>query len=168
MARHRRRPRDSRTEQGVAALEFALVLPLLLALLFGIITAGLAYNDVLGVSGAVHEGARFGATMENTAAWGPTVQQQTIALAAVNVSTNTVITPAMVCAQLVKTPATIVQASSCSLPDPTPINLPGIPAGTCVVKVWAQIPVDLNFVIIPKLTRQVKRQSVSLYERPCS
>jgi TadE-like protein len=166
MARRGGRRRLDRAEHGAVALEFALLAPLLFALLFGIITAGLGYNNVLGVADGVHEGARFGATTLSSPSWATTVQQQTIDLTYLNVSGRSVVTTEMVCAQLVKAP-TPVWTSSC---DPLLLAKPpedpaGVAAGTCLVKVWAQIPVTLTFVLIPTQTIQVHRQSVTLYER---
>jgi len=55
----RPRPRAARaSERGAAALEFALVLPILLMLVFGIITFGRAYHAKVELAGGVREGAR--------------------------------------------------------------------------------------------------------------
>jgi Flp pilus assembly protein TadG len=45
-------------ERGAAAVEFALVLPLLMLLLFGIIEFGRAYNAKVTLTHAAREGAR--------------------------------------------------------------------------------------------------------------
>lgn len=50
----RRHPRD----EGAAAIEFALLLPFLLVLVFGIIDFGRAFNAWIELSGAAREGAR--------------------------------------------------------------------------------------------------------------
>lgn len=47
-----------RQEDGAAAVEFAIVLPLLLLLLFGIVDFARAYNAHISLSGAAREGAR--------------------------------------------------------------------------------------------------------------
>jgi Flp pilus assembly protein TadG len=47
--------------RGAAAVEFALVLPLLLALLFGIMEFGLVFKDQLAVLQAAREGSRIAA-----------------------------------------------------------------------------------------------------------
>lgn len=45
-------------ERGLAALEFAMIAPILLALVFGIVTYGLYFTIMLGVHHAAAEGAR--------------------------------------------------------------------------------------------------------------
>jgi hypothetical protein len=70
-----------------------------------------------------------------------------------------------VCAQLVKAPGTVVSSSPCSLDTLPPANPAGVIDGTCLVKVWAEIPVEINFVLLGHATPTVKRQSVALYER---
>jgi Flp pilus assembly protein TadG len=45
-------------DQGAAAVELALILPILLMLVAGIVFFGLAYNAKIELSGAVREGAR--------------------------------------------------------------------------------------------------------------
>ena len=75
--------RACRTESGAALVEFALVLPVFLMLLLGMMTGGLAYSRKLSVAQAAREGARFGATLPITAsnpigAWLPRVGALTI------------------------------------------------------------------------------------------
>ena len=50
-------------EQGTALVEFALILPLVLMLAFGVVTAGLTYNHKIDLTHAAREGARYGATL---------------------------------------------------------------------------------------------------------
>jgi hypothetical protein len=50
-------------ERGAALLEFAIVLPLLLAILVGIVTAGSALNRNNSLNNATRETARFAATL---------------------------------------------------------------------------------------------------------
>jgi Flp pilus assembly protein TadG len=55
----RRIPTTSlRSEGGQAAVEFALVVPLLLALLLGIVQAGVAFNHYLAITDATRAAAR--------------------------------------------------------------------------------------------------------------
>jgi len=52
-----------KSTDGVAALEFGLVLPLLIVILTGIVDYGHAYFVRLSMSNAAREGARIGATL---------------------------------------------------------------------------------------------------------
>ncbi|MDQ3640297.1 MAG: pilus assembly protein [Actinomycetota bacterium] len=56
----RHRPR---TERGAVFVEFAMVLPLFMALVLGIYTGGLAYTNKISLVEAVREGARYGASL---------------------------------------------------------------------------------------------------------
>lgn len=51
--------RQEHREGGAAAVEFALVVPLLLLLVFGIVEFGRAYNAQVTLQHAVREGARY-------------------------------------------------------------------------------------------------------------
>jgi Flp pilus assembly protein TadG len=57
MSRHRT-SRSSDEDSGAILVEFALVVPLLLVLLIGIINFGAAYNTQITLQGAAREGAR--------------------------------------------------------------------------------------------------------------
>jgi Flp pilus assembly protein TadG len=167
MARTRRRL-SAHFEKGAIAVEFALVLPLLAALLMVIITAGLGYNRTLGVGEGVREGARFGATLDSASWSASVVQQHTIDATALNVSGQpAVVTSAMVCTQLVRVPTVVagIYGADCGPASSAPANPAGVSAGTCLVKVWARITVGLTFILIPSQNITVNRQSVSLYER---
>jgi len=51
--------RGARNERGAAMIEFALVLPILVMLVFGIIEFGRAYNAKITLTAASREGARL-------------------------------------------------------------------------------------------------------------
>ena len=53
-------------EHGAAAAEFAIILPILLTLTFGIIEFGFIFNAQLSLSQAVREGVRVGAIGDGT------------------------------------------------------------------------------------------------------
>ena len=53
--------RYSSKEQGAAAVEFAIVLPVLVAIVFGIFEFGIAYNNYIALTHAAREGARLAA-----------------------------------------------------------------------------------------------------------
>jgi Flp pilus assembly protein TadG len=53
-------------ERGAAAVEFAILAPVLILLVFGIIEWSIAYNDVQGLHAAAREGARLGSLSNTT------------------------------------------------------------------------------------------------------
>lgn len=59
---HRRRNHSFRSERGQAAVEFALVAPILIALLLAIVQAGVAFNHYLAVTDAARAAARKAVT----------------------------------------------------------------------------------------------------------
>lgn len=60
---HARRGED---DNGAAAVEFALVVPLLIALVFGIIQFGILFAEELSLSNGARQGARVGAVDRTT------------------------------------------------------------------------------------------------------
>jgi Flp pilus assembly protein TadG len=62
--------RRKRDDEGASAVELALVMPVLLLILFGIIEFGLAFSRNIAITNAAHEGARVvsldGADAEET------------------------------------------------------------------------------------------------------
>lgn len=65
---HRRRSSRSRRERGAAAVELALVAPVLLTFVFGIVEFGLAFSAQASVSAAARQGARTMAVGSTAAA----------------------------------------------------------------------------------------------------
>jgi Flp pilus assembly protein TadG len=59
--KHRRKRFSFRAQNGQTMAEFALVLPLLALLLFGVIQFGIAFNNYITLTDAVRAGARKGA-----------------------------------------------------------------------------------------------------------
>lgn len=57
-----------RDESGASLVEFALVLPVFMMLLLGMLTGGLTYSRKLSIAQGTREGARYGATLPITAA----------------------------------------------------------------------------------------------------
>src|SRR6478672_5618705 len=53
-------------ERGAVLVEFALVFPVLVMLLFGLLSGGMAWNQNLALSQGVRVGARYGATLPTT------------------------------------------------------------------------------------------------------
>ncbi len=57
-----RQPNPHHRQRGAAAVEFALIVPILLSLLLGVIDFGVAYGETISLQGAAREGARQGVT----------------------------------------------------------------------------------------------------------
>ena len=60
------RERDDSSERGTVMAEFALVLPILLVILFGIVELGIAFNRAQAVEAAAREGARLASISSTT------------------------------------------------------------------------------------------------------
>jgi len=56
-----KRIRIIKNEKGASAVEFALILPILVMLVFGIFQFGIAYNNYITITHAAREGARLAA-----------------------------------------------------------------------------------------------------------
>ena len=76
---HSHLKRGWRSESGVAAIELALILPVLFLVLFGIITFGTVFYNYIVITNAAREGARWGSIRTLPTA-GPTVCGPTSAL----------------------------------------------------------------------------------------
>ena len=71
----RRRITDLRSEHGQAAVEFALVAPVLVVLLLAIVQAGIAFNHYLAVTDAARAAAREAITARVAGVTVPQIQQ---------------------------------------------------------------------------------------------
>jgi len=60
------RPAGPRDQHGAAAVEFALLLPILILLVFGIVQFSILYNHQQGLHAAAREGARVAALPSST------------------------------------------------------------------------------------------------------
>jgi len=58
------------TERGAAAVEFALLFPLFLVIVFGVINMGFGFNQKINLTQAAREASRYGATLSFEAAGG--------------------------------------------------------------------------------------------------
>lgn len=145
-----RMPVGRRDARGAVAVEFALVLPLLVMLLLGITTAGLSYSHAIGVTNAVREGSRFGATADaSVASWSSDVISRVRATQFDDAGAETEI-----CVQLWKKGSITPLAQSCNGSVPgvalptTETDAPAVPAGlttgACVVRVIAGRPFTIN------------------------
>jgi Flp pilus assembly protein TadG len=58
-----RLPAPSERQNGAAAVEFALLFPLFMAIVFGVIDMGFAFNQKINLTQAAREASRYGATL---------------------------------------------------------------------------------------------------------
>ncbi|HET7387901.1 MAG TPA: TadE/TadG family type IV pilus assembly protein [Nocardioidaceae bacterium] len=163
----------ARSQSGAVAVEFALVLPILGMLMFGIITFGLAYSDKVALANAVREGARFGASTDNVSTWGTDVVQRTVDVYA---NADNPLSASSVCAVLISHSGganTFEQSSSSACEVAPGTDTPAGPApdnpsnpsdGSCFVKVWAVRPASLNW-LVTSTTVDLNADSVALYDR---
>lgn len=146
-------------------MEFVLVLPLLVMLLFGVTTTGLAYNDHLAISNAVREGARLGSVLDystDPAGWASSVQQR---VQDVYFNAASTLPASDVCVALVAADGTVYANTAGYATDCGAV--PGSPsamaAGSCVVKVWVLKPAHISLIISPDLNFDIGAQAVSDY-----
>jgi Flp pilus assembly protein TadG len=168
----------SRDEDGAAAVELALVLPLLVSLVLGIVTGGLSYSNAIGVQDAVREGARFGATADAASpTWADDVISQ-VRATQFDDGVTAAASGTSVCVQLFKAPATVsryqcsiggrngpplTMSSSGSLTPAVPTTLA---TGACVVRVLAARRFTID-IVLTKWSGTLARSSTSAYERTC-
>jgi Flp pilus assembly protein TadG len=150
-------------QRGAVAVEFALVLPLLVTLLLGTLTAGLAYSDQLSISNAVREGSRLGAATDyTTGGWAESVRDR---VKQVYFNSASTLTDDQICVQLLDSGGGELDAAmgaNCGSEPPTPAN---VAADSCLVKVWVRKPARILFGVIPDKTIPLAANSVSYYGR---
>lgn len=156
--------RRERNETGASAVEFALVFPFLMLVLFGMITTGLTYSDHLSITNAVREAARFGAAVDYAA--NPTQWADDVVQRAKDVYFNEaddIDNATTICAALVDdSNAVLAQVSGCGSGPASPSNMA---VGSCVVKVWIVKPADIELIVAPTLNFDIGAESVSYYGR---
>lgn len=161
-----------RRENGAAAVEFALVFPLLCTIFFAIISFGFTYNDMLAVNNAVREGARLGSALDYTptgAQWASSVKTRVqevyfngaSSLNADQVCVDVVLKNADGTVTTVTGTDTSALGSGCS-PTPGAPDVPTMNAGTCAVRVWVAKPESINWLVKTVNFTQVSK-SVSAY-----
>lgn len=149
-------------DAGASLVEFALLAPVVFALLLGMITGGLALSAKNSMSNAVREGGRLGATLESDATWGTDVRDRVVALAGGDLEES------QVCAQLIDVgpdPDEVRQSwigSACTVAEaPT---TPASATSGCIAKVWAKRTADLSVIFFSR-TLTLEADAVGVYER---
>lgn len=172
-------------EDGASAVEFALLLPLFAMLVFGMISAGFAFQSWLSVTHGSQESARFAATLGLQAgggsanAWLATVA--TRAFDASNLGTTTQATPgSVVCVAIFapsnKFPETVTTVrravytadaagavTSAFTTGQTCPGMVGAGANVDYVQVSVSTPADFNY-IIGSATIDVRGKSTNRFE----
>lgn len=80
--------KNQRSEKGAAAVEFALVVPLLMALIFGIVLMGAAYNAQITLTQIARAGARSMVINSNQATARTDAMVNVVGLSSFNPGTN--------------------------------------------------------------------------------
>lgn len=129
------RRRLGASERGAAAVEFALVVPMMLLLLFGIIDLGYAINRNTMVNNASREGAREGSYNTSATAYNNVRCKVRQSLDSVETSVSPAVSP-FDCAPAgtkitVNVTCKKVNATACTLTFPTD----AVSGGTVIVKV---------------------------------
>jgi Flp pilus assembly protein TadG len=154
-------------EQGAALVEFSLVLPVVAALLLGLVTGGAAYNKKIALTDAVRGAARYGATLNDSSTYATSVRDRLVQLSAGELTVNDV------CVELIRagSPNTVLRSwyantanTSCPTNFGTPPTTPATTAGYCVVKVWGMKQTTLQALVI-NAPLQLKAGSVAGFER---
>ena len=162
------RARPGRGERGASAVEFAIVVPLLLTIVFGVITTGMAFSDHLSATNAVREGARYGAAADISvpATWTASVKdrvQEVYFNGGAAAPTDD-----QICVRLVKADATTHTESlgaNCGTAPAPPTNMA---AGSCAVLVWMRRPATIKLLVIPDIHINLGAESVAYYGREVS
>lgn len=163
-SRAHRTHRARRDERGASAVEFALIVPVLVLLLMGTVSTGLAYNDHISLTNAVREGARYGAGADITSSsWAANVQtrvQQVYFNAAGIAPTDN-----QVCVKLIQADGTVYASDTgtdCGTQPSTPSNMT---TGSCAVVVWVSKPKAIELAVFPDINITLKGESVAYYSR---
>jgi hypothetical protein len=150
-------------------------------LLFGLTTAGISLTNAIGLSNAVREGSRFGATAHpnnaslpfNGGQWN-TWATDTIARVR-GTQFDDASSSTAVCVDMYKAgTGTIAGSQLCNQGNGSvspaldatkaPAVSASIASGTCLVRVWSARPFEINLVVAPVKAGYVRRSSVAQYE----
>lgn len=167
-------------QRGAVAVEFALVVPVLVMLMMGILTAGMSYSKAVGLSNAVREASRFAASTSALNASGTldwTTWKSAVFTRTRAVQFDDPSREATVCVRVMRNPGTVaavptvdVVPTACDAGAATAGPSPAAPAvgpQQCVVLVWATRGYEIE-ALLASFDSVMLRQSVALYERTCT
>jgi Flp pilus assembly protein TadG len=165
MASDRRRLRTWHGASGATLVEFALLAPLIFALLLGMLTGGLALSRKNSVENAVREATRLGATLPNATTWATAVQTRVREVSSGELANSDICVELALTTGTVASPSESTQRStSCTLPAATEPSSSDIPRNQCIVKVWARTTSDFQVIFFDR-TVTLDGSSVSRFER---
>jgi Flp pilus assembly protein TadG len=159
----RTQSRWRRREDGASLVEFALLAPLLFALVFGMLTGGLALSTKNSMENAVREGGRLGATLPESDTWAASVQQRVVQLASGDLNASDI------CVKLIRKSDSNTEVMRKESPCPASLasaepSGAAVPAGQCAVKVWARTNRELNVIFFGRQLT-LEADSINRYER---
>jgi Flp pilus assembly protein TadG len=163
----RKRFELSARQRGAAAVEFAIIAPLFFMICFGMISSGITFNRQQGITAAVREGARYGATLplgSSGATWVAAVNS--VIVQAANGELDSTVTPApVICIAVVSGDGTTVLAgystAGCTAP-----NFPFVDGGSGTqyrVEVVARRQSQINAILF-SLNPTIDSRAVARYE----
>lgn len=154
----------ARDHRGASAVEFALVMPILVTLIFGTVWTGLAYADHIAVNNAVREGARYGAAADASLATWPTSVRDRVKQVYANAESS--LGDSQICVRLIDSSnavlASTMGASCGTIPSAWP---PPMAGGSCAVEVWATKPRTIPLIVFPDMHVDVAGNSIAYYGR---
>ena len=161
-----RRVRQRRGDRGATLVEFALILPLLMMLILGMFSGGIAYNRKNSMTNAVREGARYGATILDDAS-DPDDLSEAVR-ARVDDLAGSDLELGDICVGLYEIGNAVALDKA---PNSCPASVGAVPADPspasgCIVKVWAAKNAEIE-MMITKFNVGLSADGRARYERTC-
>ena len=144
-------------EDGAVLMELVVIVPVLLALVLGIMTGGEAYSTKIAVVEAVREGARYGASLQLGTGLTAVAEFETRVRNRVISSSAGKLTSADVCVRLVLPTG----GTDCGVPDPAGASAE---ATVHLVKVSAQTEATIQF-FFSSVSATLEGKLAARYER---
>lgn len=152
-----------RAEHGAVAIEFALLLPMFMALVFGTITVGFTFSDDLALNNAVREGSRFASATDYTqATWATSVRDR---VKQAYQGAGSALTDAQICVVLRTSTGTSLASWTGAECGTEPASPTATSSGSCVAKVWAQVPGRIELIVSDPMLFHIRATTLGFYGR---
>lgn len=158
------RSRRVRDHRGAAAVEFALIVPIVILLLIGTVTTAMVYSNHLAVTNAVREGARYGAAADITSSGWATSVRDRVKQVYFNAN-GTQPTNNEICVKLVTAAGATLASYSGSSCGTAPSVPSSMTAGSCAVMVWMQQPQTIQLAVFPSLHPTIGGKAVAYFQQ---